>query len=135
MARMIFKNISSVSFGAQAIEGVTNLAIDISGDIDRQGADNEQYPRIFGVQNIVGNATLEVADLWDIHNPTNGFSVGDRQSLRGSIVRKYSVADTSSITIVIATAYCVGVGDAAAFGDPAGVTINFEFNANNVSYA
>jgi hypothetical protein len=134
MPRMIFKNVSGTSFGAQALEGVTSFAVDISGDIDRQGADDEKYPKIYGVQNIVGNATVEMGDLWDIHNPSNGFSVGDSQSLRSTVKRKYTTS-SSSLTIVIATAYCVGVSDNAPFGDAAGATLNFEFNAENISYS
>jgi hypothetical protein len=132
MARYIFKNFSTVSFIGTTLTGIKNFTLDITGDPDRDAADDEKYPKLYGVQNIVGNVSIEMGDLWDVHQPTSGFSVGAYGSLRGTIKRKWATS-TSSITFVLATVYSTGINASAAFGDTAGVTLTFEVSADQAT--
>jgi hypothetical protein len=131
MPRSIFKNPSSVSFEGSSMNGVRSFTLTVEGDVDREAADNETSGIVFGVQNKRGTATAEVGNLTTV---SGAFSVGEYGSLRCTAAAKYT-ATASNLTMVVATAYCMGIDYNVPHGDPSGVTVSWEFDPAGLSYA
>jgi hypothetical protein len=126
--RSIFKNVSLVSFKGNTVFGVKGMTVDITSDTDRDGADNESNNNVFGTQNYAGTVTLETGDIGDV---VAQWSVGESGSLRSSFVAKQG----TSVTLVIASAWCNGINANGVFGDVGGATATFEINAGSVTWS
>lgn len=121
--RSIFKNVSTFSFKGNVVQGCTDCRIGVSSDVDRQGADNELTPIIFGVQNKEGTIEAEFSDLKDV---SGVFSVGESGSARATGKAKFTSTATD-LTVIAATTYCQSIDYNMPHGSPASVRVTFAF--------
>jgi len=129
--RTIFKNISSVSFGGKTVWGIKGFDVNVDGDYDTDGADNEVNLQPYGVQNRTGTLTFETGDILDV---VKAFSVGATGSMVGVYVAKYQggTGNQSSCSVGIKSTWCQNIAVSGAYGDTAGVTVTCGFNAGSL---